>query len=384
MANYLSSRPLEARHEVWEGFLCNVAKRDEIVMALAGVDPAGPPPVAEPARSFVTVADIRRTQSETRWVWNPWIPSSTIVGIGAFEGTGKTRFALDLCRRIHLELPWPDGQGPTFPKGTRTAWMCADAQQDELAEVMPGLGLPDEAIVFPTLSDDPYGGTDLDDEKTLVALEECIRTIKPGLVLIDTLTSATSSDLCDQRSMKPLKAKLARLVQTYQTSIILQLHLSREGQALGRRIKGITRTLIHLECPDPDRSERLRLWVEKSYAKKPPPLGVTMGDAGNTYDFDPPRKPEPNQGGRPPESRDKARAFIIDALNRENDRKATALCLEWTNTGNAKNAFWSARDAMVAAGELVCEGKPLVLHLNRTEAVANGKADLDGRDRNIE
>ena len=39
------------------------------------------------------------------------------------------------------------------------------------------------------------------------------------------------------------------MVQRHQTEIALLLHLSKEGQALGRRIKGITRTLIHLEAP---------------------------------------------------------------------------------------------------------------------------------------
>ncbi len=333
-------------------------------------------PEADAAR-FATVADVRRALSETRWRWEGWIPSARIVGIGAFEGTGKTRFALDLCRRVYLSLVWPDGQSPTLPAGTRSVWMCADAHQDELAETLPAFGLPDEAIVFPTAPEEPYGGTDLDNPETLAALEQAIITVKPGLVFVDTLTSATSRDLCDQKSMKPLKAPLARLAQTYGVSIILQVHLNREGQALGRRIKGITRTLIHLECPDPDRPERLRLWVEKSYAKKPPGMGVTMHGAGNDYDFDPPKPPGKNQGGRPPESREKAERFIREELARENDCKLRDLLAEWEKAGNDKNAFWRDRDAMVEAGELVCDGRPKIMHLIQTEAPGNGKPDPD-------
>jgi hypothetical protein len=199
-------------------------------------------------------------------------------------------------------------------------------------------------------------------------LEQAVASLKPWCVFVDTLTSATARNLCDQHVMKGLKSPLVRLCQTYGVDVGLLLHLSREGQALGRRVRGITRTLLHLENPDPEnRPDRLRLWVEKSYAKKPPPLGVTLGADGNAYDFDPPRRPEPSAGGRPSDKRDKARLFITGELSRDNDQRATELCRKWEQTGESKNAFWGARDVMVEAGELTCEGKPLVMHLTRTE-----------------
>ncbi|HMB05780.1 MAG TPA: hypothetical protein VKP69_18845 [Isosphaeraceae bacterium] len=78
-------------------------------------------------------------------------------------------------------------------------------------------------IVFPTPPEEPYGGTDLDIPETLAALEQAIIATKPAFVFIDTLTSATSRDLCDQRTMKPLKAALAPLTHTHQVNIMLQL-----------------------------------------------------------------------------------------------------------------------------------------------------------------
>jgi len=335
------------------------------VAALAAVDPIGPPPEPEP-KAFATVADIRRQQSEVRWLWEGWLPAARIIGLGAFEGTGKTRMAMDLCRRGHRRLEWPDGQAPTLAEGARFVWLCADDHQDELAEIAGAYGLPDEAIVFPAPPEEPYTGTDLDDPATLATLEDAIAAVKPALVFIDTLTNATGRDLCSQDQMKPLKAPLARLARTYLTTIILLLHLNREGQALGRRIKGVTRTLIHMEESDPEGDPgHLKLWVEKSYAKKPPALGLRMGDTGNAYDFDPPRRPEPNKGGRPPESREKAEAFIRAALAEENDQKAAALCARWEAEHGNTSAFWRARNALVEAGELICDGKPLILHLIR-------------------
>jgi hypothetical protein len=167
--------------------------RDELIMAVADQDPVGPSPEDELPR-FATVADIRRLMANIRWLWEGWIPASRIVGIAAFEGVGKTRFGLDLARRIWHGMDWPDGQRATLPIRTPTLWLCADAHQEDLAEAVAAFGLPDEAVIFPTTPEEPYGGTDLDELDLIKPggiLETAIATVKPGLVFIDTLTSAT-------------------------------------------------------------------------------------------------------------------------------------------------------------------------------------------------
>jgi hypothetical protein len=216
--------------------------------------------------------------------------------------------------------------------------------------------LPDDAIVLPAPPEDPYSNTSLDSTEALGWLEAAIATVKPKLVFVDTLTYATSRDLCEQRSIAILKAPLVELVQQYQINLFLLLHVSKEGQALGRRIKGITRSLIHLECPDPDQPERLRLWVEKSYAQKPPPLGVTIAEFGNLYDEDPPVRPEPNKGGRPSNEKGKAERFIRDALTKENGQIGNDLCREWDGKEGSKTTFWRAVREMERAGDLTLTG----------------------------
>jgi hypothetical protein len=349
------------------------AARPDLAAALVnGPDPSGPPPEADAGARFATVADVRRLQSETRWVWEGWIPTGRVFGLAAYEGTGKTRTAMDLHRRVWHGAAWPDNQGPTLPPGRPAVWVCADGHQDELTELLPAFGLPDGSVVFPTTPDDPYGGTDIDSPDLMAPgglLDGVIASVDPWCVFIDTLTSATSNDLCDQRVIKGLKTPLVRLAQSFGVNVCLMLHLSREGQALGRRTKGITRTLMHLECPDPENSPgRLRFWVEKTYAKKPPALGVTMTDGGNKYDFEPPPAPKPGKPGRPPEARDKAERFIRDALAVQNDRVGNETAAEYVKAKGSKTTFWRAVDAMVEAGELATDGGPgtgkqAVLHL---------------------
>ena len=154
---------------------------------------------------------------------------------------------------------------------------------------------------------------------------------------------------------------------------MLLLHVSKEGQALGRRIRGITRTLMHLECPDPSQADRLRsLWVEKSYSAKPPALGVTIGESGNTYDFQPPARPDPSKGGRPSEKWGQGHAVhpAFDALLKQNDQIGNDLCGQWEKDhGESEKTFWRAVKDMTEAGEMATEGgkgtrSQTVLHLN--------------------
>jgi hypothetical protein len=373
LAERLAATPLEGRQLVWDGFLAGRPDSEAIVSAVAQVDPLGPAPPIDPPRQFATCADILKLETGAQWTWKGWLPSARVVGIAAGEGVGKTRLAMDLARRIWHGLPWPDGQAMTLPARSPTLWLAADGQQSELALSLASMDMPSEAIIFPTPPADPYGGTSLDDEETLKALDEAARIHKPAFVVVDSLTYATKLDLSEQRIIALLKGPLVALAQTHQVIVMLLLHLSREGFALGRRIQGITRSLIHLECPDPDHHpERLRLWVQKSYAKKPEALGVVIGESENSYDMAPPARIDRSRGGRPPEKKDAAVQFIRDALTKRNDQIGNELCDQWQKDGRGSGkTFWRAVDELVKEGDLVTDGGPgtrrqTILHLNGT------------------
>jgi hypothetical protein len=368
----LAADPPNHRSLLWQGFLINRSDMPEIVQALSNVKPdqPAPPPALALGTQFATAADIRRVLTGTRWTWESWVPADSVVGIAAFEGMGKTRFMLDLNRRVWKGLVWPDSQPATFPPKTPCVWLCADGQHNEIVGAMPQFELPDEAVIFLGTPDDPYAFTSLDDEETLRRLEDAAAAYHPAFLFIDSLTYATTRDLCEQRSVAIIKTPLVDLVQQHQVNVMLALHLSKEGQALGRRIKGITRTLMHLECPDPEKTpERLRFWVEKTFAKRPAPLGVTIGENGNVYDFEPPSRPDVSRGGRPSSGRKKAAKFIRDALTAENDRTGNDLCRECEKAlGVSRQTFWRAIEDLCEAGDLITDGgkgtgKQTLLHL---------------------
>ena len=176
----------------------------------------------------------------------------------------------------------------TLPAGSKSLWICGDGHQEEIAGAARKMNLPLDAILFNASPEDPCDGVDLDDPDAIESLDAFLEISAAPLVFVDTLTNSTSRDLCRQNDVKSLLSPLQEIAQRRQVAIALLLHLSREGQALGRRTKGLTRTLIHLDCPDPDQPARLRLWVEKSFDVRPPALGVTIGEGGNEYDAGPP------------------------------------------------------------------------------------------------
>ena len=279
-------------------------------MNLEGPAPGNAEIFSRPAH----LGDISEFMSDVDWLWINWIPIGRLSAVAASEGIGKTRFAMDLARRVWFGLPWPDGQPPSFPPGTPTLWICSDGQQSDLVEIARGSGMPLDSVYFNTEPAFAFGGTEIDDEESRVRLERNIAGVKPGLVFIDSLTNATSGDLCKAVDVKLLLSPLRDICQRSRTTVVLLLHVSKDGEALGRRVKGLTRTILSLDRPDPEESGRLKLWVSKSYSIKPPALGVTMGERGNEYDNNLPRPPEVDKGGRPPEAKGKATAFLLETL----------------------------------------------------------------------
>src|SRR5688572_22224124 len=105
------------------------------------------------------------------------------------------------------------------------------------------------------------------------------------------------------------------------------MHLSKDGETLGRRLEGIARAVIKLSKPDPEgQPDRRKLWVDRANFREPPPLGATIGEAGVTFDHKPPDEVGTGKPGRPPAEREKAARLIRAALKGENDQIGNELC----------------------------------------------------------
>jgi hypothetical protein len=212
----------------------------------------------------------------------------------AEPSTGKTRLGLDLTRRIANGLDWPDGQ--PIDLGERrpvVLWIPADSQHSELADAPAAFGFPPEAVILNTSVGDLYGGTELQEEDQLQQLEDRIARQMPALVLIDTITNTSDAKSQDTSDAKRQYKPLQEIAKRTGAAIVCVTHTNVAGKTLGRRADEKTRVTIRLECPDPENQpNRRKLSVALSrLSVYPAPMGVTMGDAGNEYDDDPPKEP---------------------------------------------------------------------------------------------
>lgn len=352
--------------------------------ALAGAAPewepgeAGAKPGAAEAEDLsrdATVADLRLLMAVESWVWPLWIPQAALTLVAAEAGTGKTRFCFDLARRTWYGTRWPDESPIGTVAGGKTLWVVADNQWQEMCDVAADFGIPDEAVVLNSSAADPYAGTSLQTEEELADLEARIRRVRPALVIIDTITNTTDWKAQDVAEAKKQYKPLQEIASRCGVAIVCVTHLNASGHVLGRRATEKVRVVIQISCPDPEgQPDRRKLWVEKSKARKPEALGVTMGDAGNEYDHQPPEAPDPGRmngarRGPVPEKTRAAMAWLEERL-RLGPARVSQVRREAEAEGIAVGTLYNARDALKVEEDTIDERKWW-----RLQELQNGHAD---------
>lgn len=362
LAEKMATLPVGDRTTALECFAAAFDDGGELVRDLAGVDLNEPLP-AEPGSA--TLADIRRLVADGRWLWPGWLAAAVLNGLAADPGTGKTILAFWLAIVLWFKKPWPDDEPNALPERTRTLWVPGDRHYGQLLGLAKAFGLPDEALIFNAPVTNPTAGLDLDDPAELSALENRIRAEEPGLVVVDTVGMTTARNLCKPEDARSYFGRLMDIARETGVAFLLLTHLSRDGQALGRRISGACRLVWKLTDPDPEaQPSRRRLWVDKTFVEKPKALRMTISEKVCEFDDKPPTAPAPLSVGRPSKERDEAIKFLTDKLS-EKDRKQCELIKEWEDSGKQKGTLFNAIKDMQDDERLVIDDstKPKVCHL---------------------
>jgi len=294
------------------------------------VEPPEAPKAPEPTDDerealIVTLEDVANYVSEAMWVWDGWISAEALTLVAAEPGIGKTLFMMDLHRRALKGLDWPDGRPMNLPPGRRTLWVPADNHYKQLLKVADSFGIPRHRIaVNATKKTEPLAGRTLMTDEDLADLERNIRLVQPYWVVIDTITQTGEYKSQDTVDAKRQYTPLQEMALRTGVPIVCVTHLNAGRTVIGRRAVEKVRTVVMLSRPDrDDQPHRRKLWVDKTWDVEPPPLGVTVGEAGYEYDTDPPEEPEKAEGkfsmqgkrGPKPESQDAVVAWLTDYLN---------------------------------------------------------------------
>jgi hypothetical protein len=356
LAARLQSSGPDHRQTLLAGFAEAQPDPEALLRAImaAGADSDEPPADEPPDR--VTLEGVGRLESDRTWPWPGWLPNGALTAMAADPGIGKTLLAMTLSRCLWLGLPWPDGHPPSFPAGTPTLWIPGDHHFNQLIEVAEAYGIPRSAVLLNGTSDDPTGRMFLDDPEVIEALHANVARDRPGLVIVDTVGMTTDRNLGRPDEARQYFEPLMKIAGQTRTSFLLLTHLSKESQALGRRIVGASRVVWKLTQPDADgQPDRRKLWVDKSYALKPPALGMTIAADGCTFDGQPPAEASPNQGGRPDVKRGLCRAWLKGRLD-SGPVRISEIRAEGLGAGFDPKMLYAARDA-IKAEQIVHEGR---------------------------
>lgn len=344
------------RPAVWRGFLAAIPDREGWSGPVDDADVmAEPPPMPEPDRATAglgqgpgataTLDDLKRMVSVTAWPWPGWLAGGVLNTLAANPGVGKTILAMNLAKALWRGELWPDGGRNPFPAGTTTLWVPGDRHYPQLIELAERYGLPGAAMLFNAPPGEPTTGLDLDDEENLDRLERTVRSRSPGLVIVDTVGMTTERNLGRPEDARAYFSPLMEIAGATGVSFLLLTHLSKEAQALGRRIVGASRVVWKLTQPDPEgQPDRRKLWVDKSYSTIPAPLGMTITEAGATFDATPPA--EPGEGRSRGSSRiDDCRQWLEDFLDGQ-ARPIKAIVAAARAEGFCRSLLYRTREAM--------------------------------------
>ena len=283
----LDADPDSPPHETVLRTLEDHPDRENLIAALFSLVPGD-------TLQYPTLYDLAQDLPPITWVWPGWIPRGMLTIFGAVPGAGKSLVALDLCRRIIHGEPFPDGTPMTCP-GAPVLYVDAEAVP-QITNARATHWQMDTQKLYLML---PEGdalldfGQDADRDR----LVEMVYTVKPALIIVDSLSSVSSKSENAVEDVRALLGFFANLAREHTLGLVLIHHARKRGATLSGaplftpitlddfrgsgHIVAMARSVLGLSVvqngPQPDSNGPRQLEVIKSnVARLPEPLGFEM------------------------------------------------------------------------------------------------------------
>jgi hypothetical protein len=175
----------------------------------------------ETGDEWASYAKLAATLPPVEWLWEPWIPRGMLSLLGAWQGTGKSWFALDLARIVTQGREWPDKSG--VARNGACIYVEAEAVPRITVDRIRSMGIASDKI-FPFLPD-RFGLMDLANRGWQDRLADMVDTIRPELVIIDSLTNVSETGQNGVEDVKNLLMYLVRLADFANCGLVVIHHL---------------------------------------------------------------------------------------------------------------------------------------------------------------
>ena len=222
--NAIVSAPHGSEQEALFKATTNLSEQKEILQAILATRPGYVPHVP-------SLEDIASFLPPIEWVWKGWIPRGLITVLGASQGSGKSFVAMDLAYRIIHNIGFPDGTTIVRP-GANVIYVDAEGVPQILRERANHYGM-DQNKIFLMLAD-PGEMIDLGQQKYQDRLTEMAATLKPELIIIDSLSSIHSRGQNNVEDLRALVGYLIRLAAWANCGLVLVHHIRKPPSGAGR------------------------------------------------------------------------------------------------------------------------------------------------------
>jgi molybdopterin-guanine dinucleotide biosynthesis protein len=159
----------------------------------------------EDTMEAANAADIIALMSQRKFLWGDnkkkigWFQLGGVHLVEGREGTGKTRYMMDLVKRWSLDQHWPDGSKTTIDPTSKVLFVASDSHWDQIAMIAQDFGVPFENVLFAGPKTSPYDYTSIDEKATIEIIRMWCRKYNIAMIVIDTLMSSTSRPLVDRQ-----------------------------------------------------------------------------------------------------------------------------------------------------------------------------------------
>ena len=250
-----------------------------------------------------TFGEVAQNIGDLVHLWENWLLCGNINMIFSLPKVGKSRFYLSIVKSLWFGTAFPDGAPNPWPAGTKSVIIPYDNNHGEIARDLKRWGVPDEAAICPSDPEDDKGIRTLELQSPLMV--EVLNDIfehepMAKFLVIDTLTYATSKNLCKPEDVKALVDPLMEMSARYQLCPLVLVHEAAGGKAYGRRLDERARMHLSMQRYDENDPKKVRLFVSNSNFAERPALTMHHEKDGVRFTEDEgPVDKDGKKGGRP-------------------------------------------------------------------------------------
>lgn len=311
---------------------------------------------AEPME-FLSLLEIADTLPPVGWLWPNWIPRGMLSLLGAFQGTGKSWMVLDLARIVIDGGVWPDGS-PVERTGC-VVYVDAEGIPQVLNERAVALNINRRKLFLQMA--EPGEVFDLSRREWQDRLIDAVMTLRPQLVIIDSLSSISSTGQNSVEEINALLAFLVGLAREADCGLLMIHHLRKPagGQLYlpglnihdfrgSGHITAMARTVLGLSVVQSGKQfslngpRRLDL-VKTNLGPYPQPLGIEMVSDGNLTKFVYGRAPEEESAQT---VGDKAEVFLVKFLQENGPSLPAEVVAGGEEAGHSRSTIYRIRKEM--------------------------------------